>query len=180
VILVGEIRDQETAEMAFRAAMTGHQVFATLHTNSALAAIQRLRDIGVSSDILAGNMIGAIGQRLSRKLCVQCKVPATLSPHEQLLLDVSAEDLANTRIFKSVGCEHCNHTGFRGRFVLMEVLLFDEQLDELVSTNASPPEMARYARSSGYVSLREDAIRRVLAGDTTIEEVSRVVSLIQR
>jgi type II secretory ATPase GspE/PulE/Tfp pilus assembly ATPase PilB-like protein len=180
VILVGEIRDHETAEMAFRAAMTGHQVFATLHTNSALAAVQRLRDIGISADILAGNMIGAIGQRLSRKLCAQCKVPTTLSINEQQLLEVSNADLSNTRIYKAVGCEHCNQSGYRGRFVLMEVLLFDEKLDELVASNANQPEMARYARSVGYVSLRDDAIRRVLAGDSTIEEVSRVVSLTLR
>ncbi|MDI9334858.1 MAG: GspE/PulE family protein [Cytophagales bacterium] len=180
VILVGEIRDQETAEMAFRAAMTGHQVFATLHTNSALAAVQRLRDIGVSSEILAGNMIGVIGQRLSRKLCVHCKAPAQLSPHDQQLLGVAIGDATKTHIYKAVGCAHCSQSGYRGRFVLMEVLIFDEKMDELVATNASPPELARYARSAGFVTLRDDAIRRVLAGDSTIEEVSRVVSLVQR
>lgn len=180
VILVGEIRDHETAEMAFRAAMTGHQVFATLHTNSALASVQRLRDIGISADILAGNLIAAIGQRLSRKLCNQCKTPQLVSANDQTLLDLSAAEAANTRIYKAVGCNHCAQSGYRGRFVLMEVLIFDEKMDELVSSNASPPELARHARSMGYVSLREDAIRRVLAGDTTIEEVSRVVSLIKR
>jgi type II secretory ATPase GspE/PulE/Tfp pilus assembly ATPase PilB-like protein len=180
VILVGEIRDQETAEMAFRAAMTGHQVFATLHTNSALAAVQRLRDIGISPDILSGNMIGVIGQRLSRKLCAQCKIPSLLSSHDQQLLGVTAEEVINTRIYKAVGCAHCNQSGYRGRFVLMEVLVFDEKMDELIANNASPPEMARYARESGFVSLRDDAIRRVLSGDSTIEEVSRVVSLTKR
>jgi type II secretory ATPase GspE/PulE/Tfp pilus assembly ATPase PilB-like protein len=180
VILVGEVRDQETAEMAFRAAMTGHQVFATLHTNSALAAVQRLRDIGISADILAGNMIGVIGQRLSRKLCGHCKVPMALSPNDQKLLEIPAADVSNTRIYKAVGCDHCSGAGYRGRFVLMEVLIFDEKMDELIATNASPPEIARYARSAGFVSLRDDAIRRVLAGDTTIEEVSRVVSLLKR
>ncbi len=180
VILVGEIRDQETAEMAFRAAMTGHQVFATLHTNSALAAVQRLRDIGVSSEILAGNMIGVIGQRLVRKLCTQCKSPTRLTPQDQKLLAVSDADVATTRIYKSVGCEHCGQSGFRGRFVLMEVLLFDEKMDELIATNASPPELARYARSAGFVTLREDAIRRVLIGETTIEAASRVVSFTER
>jgi type II secretory ATPase GspE/PulE/Tfp pilus assembly ATPase PilB-like protein len=180
VILVGEIRDQETAEMAFRAAMTGHQVFATLHTNSALAAVQRLRDIGVSSEILAGNMIGVIGQRLSRKLCVHCKTPTLLSPTDQKLLGITPAEAQNTRIYKAVGCEHCNQSGYRGRFVLMEVLIFDEKMDELIATNASPPELARYARSAGFLALRDDAIRRVLAGDTTIEEVSRVVSLVER
>jgi type II secretory ATPase GspE/PulE/Tfp pilus assembly ATPase PilB-like protein len=180
VILVGEVRDQETAEMAFRAAMTGHQVFATLHTNSALAAVQRLRDIGVSTDILAGNMIGVIGQRLSRKLCGHCKAPIALGSAEQKLLGVSDVDAPTTRIFKAVGCDHCSGSGYRGRFVLMEVLLFDEKMDELIASNATPPELARYARSAGFVSLREDAIRRVLIGDSTIEEVSRVVSLVVR
>jgi len=180
VILVGEIRDQETAEMAFRAAMTGHQVFATLHTNSALAAVQRLRDIGVSTDILAGNMIGVIGQRLSRKLCTLCKAPTTLNPDELKLLNVSPSDAGNARFYKAVGCDNCAQSGYRGRFVLMEVLIFDEKMDELIATNASPPELARYARSAGFQSLRDDAIRRVVIGDTTIEEVSRVVSLVLR
>lgn len=180
VILVGEIRDQETAEMAFRAAMTGHQVFATLHTNSALAAVQRLRDIGVSPEILAGNMIGVIGQRLARKLCTQCKVPTPLLPADQKILGVADSDVASTRIYKAVGCEHCGQSGYRGRFVLMEVLLFDEKMDELIATNASPPELARYARSNGFLTLRDDAIRRVLVGDTTIEAASRVVSFAER
>ncbi len=180
VILVGEIRDQETAEMAFRAAMTGHQVFATLHTNSALAAVQRLRDIGVSPEILAGNMIGVIGQRLARKLCTQCKAPALLTPQDQKLLGVTDANAPTTRIYKAVGCEHCSQSGYRGRFVLMEVLLFDEKMDELIATNASPPELARYARNAGFVTLREDAIRRVLVGDTTIEAASRVVSFAER
>lgn len=180
IILVGEIRDHETAEMAFRAAMTGHQVFATLHTNSALAAVQRLRDIGVSPDILAGNMIGVIGQRLSRKLCKHCKTPHLVSPHEQQLLGIASSEVANSRIYKAVGCANCSQSGYRGRFVLMEVLVFDEKMDELIAGNASPPEMARHAREAGFVSLREDAIRRILSGDTTIEEVSRVVSLTKR
>ncbi len=180
VILVGEIRDQETAEMAFRAAMTGHQVFATLHTNSALAAVQRLRDIGVSPEILAGNMIAVIGQRLARKLCTQCKAPTPLTPTDQKLLRVTDSDMTSTRIYKAVGCSHCGQSGYRGRFVLMEVLLFDEKMDELIATNASPPELARYARSAGFISLREDAIRRVLVGDTTIEAASRVVSFAER
>ncbi len=180
VILVGEIRDQETAEMAFRAAMTGHQVFATLHTNSALAAVQRLRDIGVSPEILAGNMIGVIGQRLARKLCAQCKVLTHLTPNDQKLLGVADGDVASTRIYKAVGCEHCGQSGYRGRFVLMEVLLFDEKMDELIATSASPPELARYARSIGFLTLRDDAIRRVLIGDTTIEAASRVVSFADR
>jgi type II secretory ATPase GspE/PulE/Tfp pilus assembly ATPase PilB-like protein len=160
--------------------MTGHQVFATLHTNSALAAVQRLRDIGVSSEILSGNLIGAIGQRLSRKLCGQCKVSAPMTPHEQQLLGVASTPQKGASIYKAVGCEHCKGSGYRGRFVLMEVLLFDEKMDELIATNASQPELARHARSAGFLSLRDDAIRRVLAGDSTIEEVSRVVSLAQR
>ncbi len=180
VILVGEIRDQETAEMAFRAAMTGHQVFATLHTNSALAAVQRLRDIGVSAEILAGNLIGAIGQRLSRKLCQQCKVSAEPTQDELNLLGGPNPRNSAAPLYKAVGCEYCAGSGYRGRFVLMEVLLFDEKMDEFVANNASPPELARYARSAGFQSLREDAIRRVWAGDSTIEEVSRVVSLVRR
>jgi type II secretory ATPase GspE/PulE/Tfp pilus assembly ATPase PilB-like protein len=180
VILVGEIRDQETAEMAFRAAMTGHQVFATLHTNSALASIQRLRDIGVSPDILSGNMIAAIGQRLARKLCLECKKPDLPTLSERTLLGITAEQDSGKKIYRAIGCVNCGQSGYKGRFVLMEILLFDEKIDELISNNAGPAELAQHARKNGYVTLTDDAIRRVLVGDTTIEAVSRSVSLSHR
>ncbi|WP_411881719.1 GspE/PulE family protein [Polaromonas sp. YR568] len=174
VILVGEIRDSETAEMAFRAAMTGHQVFATLHTNSALGAVQRLRDIGVSAEILAGNMIGVIGQRLARRLCPHCKTHRSPTAQEKILLELTEDDHP---LYQSVGCAHCSQRGFLGRVLLMEVLCFDETLDHLVAKHASHIELARHARAEGFTSLRDDAIRYVLAGHTTVEEVSRVVNL---
>lgn len=174
VILVGEIRDSETAEMAFRAAMTGHQVFATLHTNSALGAVQRLRDIGVSAEILAGNMIGVIGQRLARRLCPHCKTRRPPSAHEKILLELPDDEHP---LYQAAGCAHCSQRGFLGRVLLMEVLCFDETLDHLVAKHASHIELARHARAEGFTSLRDDAIRYVLAGHTTVEEVSRVVNL---
>ena len=179
VILLGEIRDQETAEMALRAAMTGHQVFATLHTNSALAAVQRLRDMGIPPDLIAGNVIGVIGQRLARRLCPHCKTPDTLSPENLALLQEA--DAGNTAtVYRAVGCEHCYGLGYRGRVLLMEVAVFDEQMDELVGSNGTLPDLLRHARSKGFKTLRDAALRRVLAGETTLDEVARTVSLALR
>lgn len=180
VILVGEIRDQETAEMAFRAAMTGHQVFATLHTNSALSSLQRLQDLGISAHILAGNLIAAIGQRLVRKLCNFCKLAAHPSLTEQALLGINPAEAAQSVIYRAVGCSHCLDTGYRGRFVLLEVLALNEQMDALVASNASAPQLLEQAKQAGFAPLRQEAIDRVLIGETTVEEVSRVVSLAPR
>lgn len=176
IILVGEVRDEATAEMAFRAAMTGHQVFTTLHTNSALGAFPRLIDIGIKTNIMAGNIIGVIGQRLVRKLCSKCKKQRDSEEYEQIILGVTQP----IKLFDSVGCEHCNHSGFRGRVCVMEVLQVDTEFDELVAHNATAKEMREYAIQSGFVTMADEGIRRILAGETTLEELSRVVDLTAR
>ncbi|VUD68037.1 Type II secretion system protein E [Thalassocella blandensis] len=176
IILVGEVRDEATAEMAFRAAMTGHQVFTTLHTNSALGAFPRLIDIGIKTNIMAGNIIGVIGQRLVRKLCTKCKTERMSEDFEQIILGVSEQ----IKLFDAVGCESCNHSGFRGRVCVMEVLQVDTEFDELVAHNATAKEMRDYAISSGFVTMADEGIRRILAGETTLEELSRVVDLTSR
>jgi type II secretory ATPase GspE/PulE/Tfp pilus assembly ATPase PilB-like protein len=173
IILVGEVRDSATAEMAFRAAMTGHQVYTTLHTNSAIGAIPRLIDIGVPADILAGNIIGIIGQRLIRVLCTRCKVARAAEEYEQIILGVAGQ----LTLYDAVGCEHCANIGFRGRTLVMEVLTVTDELDELISRKVSMLEFRNHAKVSGFKTMSEEGLRLVIDGRTTIEELSRVVDL---
>lgn len=176
IILVGEVRDEATAEMAFRAAMTGHQVYTTLHTNSALGAIPRLTDIGVRPDILAGNIIGILGQRLVRTLCSKCKRERSSEDYEQIILGVKEK----VRLYDPVGCDHCSGAGFRGRISVLEVLKVDEELDELIARQATMRELRLHASAHGFKTMADDGVRRVLEGKTTLEELSRVVDLTSR
>ncbi len=179
IILVGEIRDADTAEMAFRAAMTGHQVFSTLHTNSALGAIPRLLDIGVLPDIMAGNIIGVVAQRLVRKLCAHCRKPYPAGKEELQLL--GAERFRQTPIlYRPSGCPQCDYQGYRGRVAIMEILRMDGDLDDLVVRRATIREIRRAASEKGFRSLAEDGLRRVLEGLTSLDEVARVVDLTER
>ena len=175
IILVGEIRDQETAEMAFRAAMTGHQVFSTLHTNSAIRSIPRLIDLGIKPDVLSGNVIGIVAQRLIRSLCKSCRTPHDPSPIELHLLGIKAG--TPHKLYKPVGCPECEHTGYKGRMSILELLKFDAGLDELITQRSSIKVLTEYARSTGFTSMAEDGLRRVREGLTTVEEVGRVVDL---
>ena len=179
IILVGEIRDEDTAEMAFRAAMTGHQVYSTLHTNSALGAVPRLLDIGVLPDIMSGNIIGVVAQRLVRRLCRHCKEPYQPSGIERQLMGIS-EDAEPVTLYRAKGCVHCDDQGYRGRISLMEILRMDRYLDELISRRAPMSELMDCALSHGFVPLAEDGIRRVFDGITSIDEVTRVVDLTDR
>ena len=178
VILVGEVRDQETAEMAFRAAMTGHQVYSTLHTNSSIGAIPRLTDLGVLPDIMAGNIIGVIAQRLVRKLCVHCKAPYAPDPATRHLLGLAAGD--ERPIFQAVGCARCDQSGYRGRMAIMELFKLDAEIDELIARRATGREIKTAAAARGFRTLSDDAIARVLDGQTSLEEISRVVDLTDR
>lgn len=178
VILVGEIRDEDTADMAFRAAMTGHQVYSTLHTNSAIGAIPRLLDIGVLPDIMAGNIIGVIAQRLVRRLCPHCRTPYQAGPAEARILGV-AEDAA-PQLYRPGSCEQCNYRGYKGRLAIMEVLRMDGDIDELIARRATAREMRNAANAKGFRSLAEDAVRRVIEGATSIEEIGRVIDLTER
>jgi type II secretory ATPase GspE/PulE/Tfp pilus assembly ATPase PilB-like protein len=178
VILVGEIRDRDTAEMAFRAAMTGHQVYSTLHTNSAIGAIARLQDLGVTPDILAGNIIGVMAQRLVRRLCRHCAVAERPEGAARRLLGLDDDD--ERSIMRAVGCEHCDHTGYRGRVAIMELFKLDSEIDELIARHATAKEIREAARQKGYRPLAEDAIGRVLDGQTSLDEISRVVDLTDR
>lgn len=173
VILIGEIRDQPTAEMAFRAAMTGHQVYATLHSNSAIGALPRLIDIGLQPNLLAGNLIGILAQRLVRVLCAHCRQPYAASAEECALLGRHTP----TTLYGPTGCAACHHRGYRKRIALMEILEMDADMDDLISRRAGIRELHQMAQQKGYRTLAADAVNRVLQGHTSLAEVRRVVNL---
>jgi type II secretory ATPase GspE/PulE/Tfp pilus assembly ATPase PilB-like protein len=175
IILVGEVRDSDTASMALRAAMTGHQVFSTLHTNSALGAMARLQDLGLNPEILAGNMIGVIGQRLVRRLCSSCKRPYQPNAAQARLLGLDPDQPHS--LFDAAGCEACEQQGYFGRIALMEVVRFDADLDELVARRATLRDLRSVAMQKGARTLAQDAIRRVLDGTTTLSEIARTIDL---
>ncbi len=179
IILVGEIRDEDTASMALRAAMTGHQVFSTLHTNSALGAIPRLLDIGVKPDILAGNIIGVVAQRLVRKLCSACKESYHISDLERNLLGLKVTDKEQT-IYAAKGCVQCDNQGYKGRLALLEILHFDSDMDEIIARRGTQKELMRLALSRGFKTLADMGALRVLDGSTSLEEMSRVIDLTSR
>jgi type II secretory ATPase GspE/PulE/Tfp pilus assembly ATPase PilB-like protein len=178
IILVGEIRDQDTAEMAFRAAMTGHQVFTTLHTNSALGAFPRLLDIGIRPDIMAGNIIGVIAQRLVRVLCVHCKEAYVPTPEERRILGAAAEKIDH--IYRPIGCGRCNNKGYKGRSSVMELLVMDSDLDELVARRSTAKELRAAALAKNFRPLAEEGVARVVDGTTSIAEVARAIDLTGR
>ena len=178
IILVGEVRDADTATMAFRAAMTGHQVFTTLHTNSALGAFPRLIDIGISPDIMAGNIIGVVAQRLVRVLCPHCKESVKPSDEERKILGVKRNEAI--QIFKHKGCKRCNQTGYRGRMAIMELLRIDSDMDSLIARKAHFDELRKMALEKGFSTLADDGVRRILEGYTSIDEVMRVIDLTAR
>lgn len=179
IILVGEIRDEDTASMAIRAAMTGHQVFSTLHTNSAIGVIPRLLDIGVRPEILAGNLIGVIAQRLARKLCEKCRESYAVGSLERSLLGLKATDRQKT-IYRAKTCKACDGTGYKGRMSMVEILLFDSEMDEILARRGSQSELLRVALSKGFKTLLEVGTERVLDGSSSLEEITRVVDLSTR
>jgi type II secretory ATPase GspE/PulE/Tfp pilus assembly ATPase PilB-like protein len=176
IILVGEIRDHDTAEMALRAAMTGHQVFSTLHTNSSLGSIARLHDLGIIEDMFASNLIGIIAQRLVRKLCPLCKARYTPDAAERRIMGMDMD----ITLFRPTGCTDCDNQGYKGRLAIMELLRFDHGLIELVTRRASLKEMTDYAMAHQFIPLIEDGIRRVKEGLTSLNEVRRVVDFSER
>ena len=179
VILIGEVRDADTADMALRAAMTGHQVYATLHTNSAAGAIPRLLDIGILPDIMAGNIIGIIAQRLVRHLCQHCKTPYPAEAHEMRLLNLPAEARPPS-LYRPCGCERCEFQGYRGRLAIMELLRVNGDMDEMIARRATTREIRQLALRQGFRLLADDGLRRVLDGSTSIDELARVVDLTDR
>lgn len=164
VILIGEIRDAETARMALRASMTGHQVYSTLHANSAISALFRLHSLGVSKEEIAGNLIGVIAQRLVRKLCEHCKKPCEI--HH-----------CNESLFEPAGCAHCDWQGYKGRQAVVEVLNITDQLESMFLSGSSPADLKTFITAHGFTELAADARARVASGVTSFAEASRVVGL---
>jgi len=178
IIFIGEVRDEETAIMAVRAALTGHQVYTTLHTNDALGSIPRLGDIGVPAHLLAGSLICAVAQRLARKLCVHCKKAKPATEEECRVLGA---DLDNPpTIFEAVGCASCGYKGYKGRTAVVEILRVDKGLDELIATHATRNQMLEYAIKEGFVTMMQDGIRKILSGEIDMAELINTVDLTDR
>ncbi|WP_046890671.1 GspE/PulE family protein [Pseudomonas aeruginosa] len=171
VVMVGEIRDLETAEIAVQASLTGHLVLSTLHTNSAIGAITRLVDMGIEPFLLSSSMLGVLAQRLVRVLCPACKEPYRADEAECALLGV--DPAAPPTLHRARGCGECHQHGYRGRTGIYELVVFDDHMRSLIHNESSEQEMTRHARTSGP-SIRDDGRRKVLEGVTTVEEVLRV------
>ncbi len=192
VIMVGEIRDGETAEIAVQSALTGHMVFSTLHTNNAAGVIPRLIDLGVNPKILVSALSISLAQRLVRKLCASCKKEKISNPEEtktikMLIAGMSAEgkQIANYgitdgetfKIFAAVGCDTCNKTGYKGRIGIFEAIVTDEAVEKIMPENPSEREIKKVASAQGILSMRQDGLIKILSGITSIEEVQSVVDL---
>ena len=171
IIMIGEIRDAETANIAVNASLTGHLVFSTLHTNDAPSAVARLADIGVKPFLIASAVRAVLAQRLVRKLCPICKGPAELSEKEMRALSLDSSRVSNATIFGPVGCEKCRGGGFKGRMGIFEIFKIDDEVRTMINTGLTTTQLRRRARELGMRTLREDGIRKVLSGLTSGQEV---------
>lgn len=171
IIMIGEIRDMETASIATNASLTGHLVLSTLHTNDAPSAIARLVDIGIKPFLVSTSVRAVLAQRLVRRLCPKCKEPAELSEYEMNMLRLDERQLGGSQIMRPVGCELCRGKGYKGRMGIFELFLVDDEIRNMINNNASTIALRQRARELGMRTLREDGIRKVLAGMTTAEEV---------
>ena len=176
VILLGEIRDAETAKIAMQAAQTGHLVLSTLHTDNAPSVVTRLMDIGVEPYVIASALIGVVAQRLVRRLCVHCRRQYTPPADTLRSLNIADADASAIPFFKSVGCDQCNHTGYRGRIGIYEVMRVSDKLRRLISTRAPEDQLREAALGNGMISLGEDGLAKVKSGVTTPDELLRVVT----
>ena len=169
IIMIGEIRDQETASIAVQASITGHLVVSTMHTNNAVGTLNRIADMGIERYLVADSMIGVIAQRLVRKLCPHCRKKRLATVEEKRLLRVAPE--AETEVYEPVGCNFCNHTGYFGRIGVFEIMEVNEEIRTLISTNAGTEELIAAAKRNGMRTLRENGIRYVLDGTTSMDEM---------
>ncbi len=172
VIMIGEIRDQETLRIAIQAALTGHLVFSTLHTNDAISAVTRVIDMGIEPYLVSGALTAIEAQRLVRKLCPYCKTPTVLP--DNMLKELEKDLPPNYQFYKAKGCEKCSQTGYMGREMISEVLSIDTTLSSMIARNASKEEMLKHAISQGFKTMFQDGVLRAAKGITTIEEIFRV------
>ena len=171
VVMIGEIRDLETAQIAIQASLTGHLVLSTLHTNNAVSSITRLRDMGIEPFLLSSSLLGVLAQRLVRLLCPHCKTPYTATANDCEVLGIESTNAPT--LYRPNGCEHCRQLGYHGRTGLYEFVIVDETMRALIHDQKDEMTMNRHARTQ-TPSIREDGIQRVLAGETTIDELVRV------
>ena len=174
IIMIGEIRDLETASIATNASLTGHLVFSTLHTNDAPSAVARLVDIGVQPFLVASSVRAIMAQRLVRRLCTHCRHPADLSETEMRALRVEPSQMKDSQVMKAPGCEHCRHTGYRGRMGIFEIFIIDDEVRHMMNKRTSTFLLRQRARELGMRTLREDGVRKVLSGLTSADEVISV------
>ena len=175
IVMIGEIRDAETADISIKAALTGQLVFSTLHTNDAAGAMTRLIDMGVESFLVASSVIMVCAQRLCRKICPKCKAPVEVP--EQVLKSIEYQPDDKTKFFKGKGCDSCRQTGYRGRMGILELLMIDDKIREMLIRGTSSDEIKKYAVEQNHMTtLRDDAVKKFSLGLTTIEEVLRVTS----
>jgi type II secretory ATPase GspE/PulE/Tfp pilus assembly ATPase PilB-like protein len=175
VILIGEIRDRETAEIAIQASMTGHLVLSTVHTNDAPSAVTRLVDMGVEPFLIASSLIGVLAQRLVRVVCGRCKEPYTPPAEALRHLGIASPNGTPVHLYRGKGCDACRQTGYRGRIGVFELMMVNEGLRKLVLGGQAADRMREHAQENGMRTLRQHGIERVLEGTTTMEEMLRVV-----
>jgi type IV pilus assembly protein PilB len=174
IIMIGEIRDLETASIATNASLTGHLVFSTLHTNDAPSAVARLVDIGVQPFLVASSVRAIMAQRLVRRLCTHCKHPADLSETEMHALRIEPSQMKDSQVMKAPGCDHCRHTGYRGRMGIFEIFIIDDEVRHMINKRTSTSLLRQRARELSMRTLREDGVRKVLSGLTSADEVISV------
>ncbi len=174
IVMVGEIRDHETAVMAIQSALTGHLVFSTLHTNDAASAVTRLLDLGIEPYLVSSSLVGVLAQRLVRQVCGECGRPYTPDPHELEVLHYHPTPEERARFRKGAGCASCRGTGYHGRAGCFELLTVNDEIRQLVQSHATASQISEAARRDGMHSLREDGLAKVARGRTTLEEVARV------
>jgi general secretion pathway protein E/type IV pilus assembly protein PilB len=177
IIFIGEIRDQTTAEMALKAAMTGHQVYTTLHTNDSFGAIPRLLDLGLKPGMISGAIIAVFAQRLTRRLCQNCKEPYRPTADECRILAINANNPPTIFRAHPGGCDMCKGQGYKGRVAVVEILTFDEDMDELLARSATKADLKMMAEKKGFKSMKDDGILKILEGLTSLEALSRVVDI---
>ena len=186
VIMVGEIRDNETANIAINSALTGHLVFSTLHTNTAAGAFPRLIDLGVNPKIISSAVNVAMAQRLIRRLCPDCKIEKSPDEHEKSLIEKTLAaitdksyltDLQTDKIWTAVGCNKCHHTGYRGRIAITEVILMKKEIEDAINMNPSDRDIKLAAASQGLLDMKQDGIIRVLKGISSMAELGRVIDI---
>jgi type IV pilus assembly protein PilB len=177
VIMVGEIRDLETAQIAAQASLTGHLVFTTLHTNDAPSAIARLIDLGLEPFLITATLEGIVAQRLVRRICNNCKEAYEPTEEQLIELDLKPDMIQGKKFHYGRGCDQCNNTGYRGRLGIYEIMAFNDEMRELVMNHASTNVLRNAAKKAGMITLREKGLKAIFDGITTIEEVVKETAM---